>query len=373
MQLYMFDSALTIQGVLERYQRASWTRRVSRPGSLQLQINRNATGAGAIARGSFVALDDDGNGVIDRAYLVEQVEIRIEEGGRASEIVEVAGRDVSGMLAERLVVPPPLQSHDVQTNTAAETSLKHYVDAHGGPAAAVNRRIPALVITPDQARGPVDTEAARYQPVTEVLERISLRTAMGFEVTFDAASKTHVFDVVPGADRTTSVFLDVDFDTVRRQRWLSSDLSRKTFAVVAGQGEGVNRTIVETFLGATEPAGLDRRELFVDARDMSDALGTSALTERGKAKLKETESEDSFETDVAQFGSFRYRRHFDLNDLVTVRNTDWGVEQAARIVSVTSEMTPATGLRSVKVGLGRPFPTLKDRVAPSGMDGSARE
>lgn len=369
MQLHVFDESLNLKGIIDRYQKATWVRRFSRPGSLQLEVNRNATAADLLALRTFVALDDDSDGVIDHAYLIEQKELGLDAAGRSSELIEVRGRDVTGLLAERLSVPPPGLSHDAQTNVAAETSMKHYVDRHAVSPVDVDRKIPNLVMAADQGRGALDDEAGRYHPISDLLERISLRTDMGFEVTFDPASKDHVFDVVSGIDRTASVFLDADFDTVRQQRWLASDLSRRTFAIVAGQGEGAARTIVQTFLGAAQPTGLDRRELFVDARDTND---TAALTDRGKAKLKETESQDSFQTDVAQFGSFRYREHFDLGDLVTVRNVRWGVEQAARIVTVTSEMTPATGLRDIKVELGRPLPTLRDRVAPSGLDGSAR-
>lgn len=370
MQLYVFDSTLTIEGIIERYQKATWTRHFFRPGSLTLLVNRNATGADLLALRSFVALDDDEDGVIDRAYLIEQIELVLDENGQATEMVQVWGRDVLAL--PRIVIPPDGQSHDAQNGIVAETSIKHYVDDHAGPSAPANRQIPNLVIATDQGRGTADTERARYHDLVAILERISLRSGMGYEVTFDPTVPEHVFDVVPGVDRSGSVFLDVDFDTVRQQKWLSSEMAQRTFAVVAGQGEGSARTIAETFLAGTEPAGLDRRELFVDARDIEDGADTVPHEERGKAKLAETESSDLFETDVAQFGSFRYREHFDLGDLVTVRNTRWGLEQSARIVTVTSDMTPALSLRTVKVELGRPFPTIKDLVALPG-EGSAHE
>lgn len=369
MELYVLDPALALVGVMERFQRASWARRFSRPGSLEVIVNKNAVGVAELAIGAFVALDDDSDGITDRAYRIEQLEIELDEDGRSSEFLTVRGRDVSGLLADRSCIPPIGQSHDEQIDVPAETSMKHYVDEHAGPSAAAERRIPDLVIAADAAQGALDSEAGRYQPISEILENISLRAGMGYDVSFDPGPREHIFDVIPGVDRSAEVFLDVEFDTVRGQRWLRSELSRKTFAIVAGQGEGSARTIVEAYPGV-EPTGFDRREIFVDSRDTDD---TDLLEQRGLAKLAETKSADTFETDIAQFGSFRYLEHFDLGDIVTVRNEAWGIEQPIRVVTATSTMTPETGLRSIVVELGQPSPTLKDRVTPSGLDGSARE
>ena len=62
----------------------------------------------------------------------------------------------------------------------------------------------------------------------------------------------------------------------------------KNCAIVAGQGEGANREIV---IVNDNLSGQDRKELFVDARDIED--GTN-LADRGKSKLAENTIIESF-------------------------------------------------------------------------------
>lgn len=372
MHVFVFSSALSLVGIVESYQSLEWERRFARPGTVRLRVNRNATHAKDIAKKGFIGIHD-GSDSINRIYQVEQIETLVSDAGRASEMVEVSGRDVSGMFTERACLPPGGSSHDTQgTSVAAETAMKHYVSDHAGPTAAVNRRLTGLVIAADQGRGgnlpqPIN---GRFQTISELLSDISALTDVGYETDFNPSTNQHIFDVIVGTDRTASVFLDIDFDTVRSQRWLTSDLGTKNYAVVGGQGVGTARTIVNTFLGGAEPTGFNRHELFVDARDTNDS---AALTGRGKAKLEETGQDDAFETDINQFGSFSYPEDFDLGDLVTVRNTAWNISQAVRVLTVTSVITPDMALPRRAIELARAFPTLKDRIGALSSDGSARE
>lgn len=371
MRIYVFDSALALVGIIESYQSLEWERRFARSGTFRLSLNRNAKHAKDIAKKGFLGIEDSAT-AINRVYQVEQIESRLTEAGKASELLEVSGRDVSGMFTERTCIPPEGLTHDTQGITvAAETALKHYVNTHAGPGAVAARRLPNLVIAADQGRGgnlpqPVN---GRFDPISTLLGNISALTDIGYETSFNTATKQHVFDVIVGVDRSASVFLDIDFDTVRSQRWLTSDLGTKTLAVVGGQGVGTARSVVTTFLGA-EPTGFARREMFVDARDISDA---AALTGRGRAKLDDTGQDDAFETDINQLGSFRYPQDFGLGDLVTVRNAAWNISRAARVLTVKSLVTPQMASARRSVELARTFPTLKERIGLLSSDGSARD
>lgn len=57
-----------------------------------------------------------------------------------------------------------------------------------------------------------------------------------------------------------------EFETIESLEYTESDLDYKNFAVVAGQGEGIERRIIS--IG--DAAGADRYEMFVDARDVSE-------------------------------------------------------------------------------------------------------
>lgn len=344
-----------VVALLEDYATLEWTRPYWSAGRFTLEINRHTLNAAGIARGRLLLPPDESN----LAYLVEQIETVLAAEGRASEVLRVSGRDYGGLFAERVVMPPGGLTHDVQSAVAAETALKHYVDLHAGPGAPVALQLPGLSLAADAGRGAAITYRARFQDLATVLKEIGQVAAMGWQITYTPATTSYVFDVIPGVDRSASVFFDVAFDTALAQRWLTSDLDRKTVAIVAGQGEGTARTIVTRWLGGSEPTGLERREVFLDARDTADL---ATLQQRGDAKLRELQATDRFETEINPSGSFRYRQHWDLGDLVTLRNVAWGIQQTARIVGVTSVSRGGSGVPQVSVELDRPWPSLRERL-----------
>lgn len=357
---------------LEDYEAIEWTRPYLVSGALRMTINRHKPSARSLRRGLCI----EPPGETGLVYLIEQIESQIDADGRITDTLVVAGRDLGGLFAARVCVPPTGASHDVQIGVAVETAMKYYVNAHAGPGAVAGRAIPRLTIGANQARGVIDTFQVRYQYLSEVLAELGGPSAMGWQVLLDYASGNYIFDVVLGRDFSvgdTAVYVDIDFATALSQQWLISDLDRRTFAYVAGQGEGVARTVLNRWSGVDSgvpaPTGLDRREVFIDARDLSEV---AALKRRGDAKLAETQSADSFTATINQFGSFRYKTHWDLGDLVVVRNRAWGVQQAARIVTVKLVVTERSARQpAISVELGRPWPTLRERLAGDGIGAGA--
>ena len=353
--------------IIEAFSEVTWTRRLYETASATLVLEANQIGSTPVEKGRLLYVPDG-----RRAYMIEQVHrgYAADDQGNEVETVSFTGREAGGMLAERIVLPPSGASHDVQTAVVAETAMKHYVNLHAGPGATVARRLPGLVIAPDLARGVAVDYEARFQPVTEVLGDIGLVTSMGWEVIFDIETGTFTFDVIEGQDLTGAVFLDPEFDTAAGLEWLTSDLGKKNWGLGAGQGEGAARETVEAFLGAVEPTGWDRRELFVDANDI--AVGAGGLDTRTQAKLLETMTEDALEVTVNPGGRFQYGVDFDLGDLVTARHRLWGIHASARIVGVTqSAKSSGGGTPTTTIEVGRLFPTIASQTR-RGSGGSSR-
>lgn len=334
--------------IYEDYQTLEWERPLYTPGTFSMTINTNQYNVQYIHKGAIFTPAPG-----EPVFIVEQIEAEEGENGKEDEIMVVTGRSIGGMFEERICLPPSGESHDSLTDVPAEQALKHYVRENAEANAAAARQVPGLVIMADQGRGDLVSYNARFQTVAEVLEEIGNNAGAGWEVVLN--NNEFQFDTIHGQDRTNEVFFDVEFDTALAQKWLSTDADRKTFAYVAGQGEGVDRQIVEHYLDDTEPTGFSRRELFVDARDTS-----TGLDERGRTKLKETEEEDIFETEIDPFGSFEYRTHWNLGDIVTIRNRRWGIQKAVRVVNVKT--TIEDDKKTIVAEVGRPWPTLKSRI-----------
>ncbi len=358
---YILDpvTRATIGVVDQSYASLDYTRRYWGTDSFDLLINRRRLYASELTKGRMLYLPDEG----DLIFLIEQI-ASTQEGSQANDQMRVAGRSLEGIVTEeRLAYPAAGDSHDRQTAVPAETAMRYYVNKNAGPLAVAARQIPSLTIPASAGVGGTMSYAARYQLVAEVLSEIGLTSGLGWQITFDRVANTLVFNTVEGVDRTTSVFFDFDFETLEKWEELISILDSKTFALVAGQGEGVDREIVERYTGAV-PTGLDRREAFIDARDVEPGQ-TALLQARGDAFLATTEGETRFEARIHQHGSFRYREHWDIGDIILVRNEPRGISLPARVVEVTKRVGDSEAASQITVSLDRPFPTLRDRLSLS--------
>ena len=107
----------------------------------------------------------------------------------------------------------------------------------------------------------------------------------------------------------------------------------KNTALIGGSGEGVERIMasIET------AAGLERREMFVDAGSVDAPEDdrpayAHALIAEGKAKLTETANVESFEGEI-DATAYKYKEDYDLGDIVTISNK-YDISIDARIVEV---------------------------------------
>ena len=119
----------------------------------------------------------------------------------------------------------------------------------------------------------------------------------------------------------------------------SSDISlQRNFAYILGKGEGEERKRTTYFEGE-EPQNLDRYEVYVDAKDMSDEQQENGeskliseseyielLKERGKENIVQplTASESQI---AVQSTQFRYNTDYFVGDYVTVEHQRFGLIQ----------------------------------------------
>lgn len=350
----------------EDFEEVTWRRLYWDVSNIRIRMTIPQFNSAGLGRRTLIYTDERCQHGHRIPYMIES--FRVISKGESSE-VEVRGREVGGgMMMERLIYPPDGFSHDA-INDVSETVMKHYVDGHLVNPINPARKVPGLILAADQARGDAYQAAGRFQTVQEVLSSVGNATGTGWEVcgNFDELGVPEFeFDTLHGVDRSASVFFDIEFNTVREYEWLSSELDQKTFALVGGRGEAELRSLAEVWLGAAEPEGWDRREMFVDARDVED---DTALPDRGASKLSETNEEDVLRIRINESGSFQYGRDFFLGDIALIRNRDWNLVHAARVVAVEHRIRQNAGAE-VTIEVGRTWPSLRKRIQKD--DGSSR-
>lgn len=182
----------------------------------------------------------------------------------------VSGVSDDVVLWDRLVYPaapaaPPFvfvdDAYDVFTGPA-ETVLRHYVRANcgSGPWA---RPVPGLAMTADLGRGATLTGRGRFQTVGEMLQELSLTNELGFEV------RDLTFNVFTPVDRRDEIVFGEEVGNLKSFDYSFSAPSATHF-VVAGRGEGTQRSFLLGGDAAAERRWGRRIESFRDRRDTED-------------------------------------------------------------------------------------------------------
>lgn len=236
-------------------------------GSLELRVNRYLSGANELQRGRIVFPYNK----YHKAFVIRHREIELDEGGKASENWVIRALPLKSWTSQRLTIPPTGLSEDsIESN--AETVLKHYVLNNVINPIDPDDKMPGITVADDLGRGPAVSWKSRYKNLAEELADISLLSTLGWNIDVDIASQQFVFDVREGRDLTVNqdvlppAIFSPEFNTISNLSYTESELNYQNHAIVAGQGEGVERKIVS--LGTA--TGFDRYTLFVDARDVAE-------------------------------------------------------------------------------------------------------
>ncbi|MCT2138090.1 hypothetical protein M3E13_19520, partial [Oceanobacillus kimchii] len=198
--------------------------------------------------------------------------------------------------------------------------------------------------------------------------------------------KKWIFDVAERRDVTQGneaglqpVFFSPDFQTIKTQHFVDSDVNYKNVGYVGGQGEGVERTIVKV----GDSKGFDLHETFIDARDIGEDRGEDEeeLTEeeieqllitRGEQKMREFETTFYLEAQIltptindnsgrfTMRTPFEYEKDFHLGDMVEVFNKRWNITMDAPITEF-KEIHEANGF-VLEAVFGEAQPTLIKKI-----------
>jgi hypothetical protein len=359
--------ALNLLAEIDNYESLLFTRRWHEVGEFELRINRHKRHTELLQRGNLIMLGSQRN----KAGIIRHREIELDENGKKTENWLVKGIALKGVVAQRITVPPDGDSHD-RASGAAETVMKHYVNNHIVNPVDVKRKIDMLVLATDQQRGSSISWESRFKKLDDELIEISKASGLGWDVILDFHQKKWIFDVFEGRNLTVNqtenppVIFSPQFESLKQLSFVESDYNYKNFGYIAGQGEGADRRVVEV----GEAEGLARIETFIDARDVAEqnenqqalpeAEIIAKLQQRGQQKLSEFAEEFFLEGQVLTNSPFVYEKDYDLGDIVTIQNREWGVTRDARITEI-KEIYESGGFQ-IEATFGESRPTLVKKL-----------
>lgn len=359
MDLYIFDMNFEFQGVIDVYRSFTFERSYFGIGKMSLVLDF-APGLLELLQDEFIIVKkDDINHPCEATVITNRT---IDTVGNQV-IVRIGGFSLNWLLDRRFVWGQQRYSGDI------DYVLKQFVIKNAITPDNINRVIPGLVVSSNVTFGLTEeVSTGKHLPV--LFEEICSKYEIGWRVLFDLANKKFIFDVYKGLDLTPDqkeydpVIFSIEKENLPSQSYLHSIDALANMALVAGAGEGIARK-TEVINNALQ--GWDRRELFVDARDISDedSDGTTIpdasykklLISRGNSKLAEHKPIETLDSDIYHNSQYKYKEDYDLGDKVLIES-EWGVNLKTRITKVAEIYED--GMLTIQPDFGTNIPEFKN-------------
>ena len=331
MELYILDNTFARIAVIDEFTSLIWTKRYYTCGDFELYIPADDMLLPYLdpdeSSEKYIERDDD-----DTIMIIETLAIKTDvENG---DYFIVTGRSLESILARRVIL-----SQTVVNNSDVVQGMKSLIVAHTGNGNPLSYRAFQNFSIDDSLTYTADIVTQFTGDVLlDAVSGICKRFGIGMKMTVSGSAITLAFFVGPSVDVTFSP----DFDNLINSQYLKDYTSYANYAIVAGEGEGTSRIMMNVMRG-TAASGFQLREMFVDARDMSSNKGKETeipsieylamLAERGKEKLAERVATQSFEADVEPRMTYQYKDDWNLGDVVKVTN-EYGITAQPRIVEI---------------------------------------
>ena len=348
-----FDKNLKFIGELDAYEGLEFITRWTKYGTFQIFVYKITE---QMKIGNYIMLDNDRR----KSGIIKRIECSDDDNNVTATI---SGYTLLHLLTQRITYPPsaPAMSH-YRFHDRAETIICNLVKLNATNAAVANRNIPYLRVKESKRRGDVVYFQTRYDNLDEAITTLCEASGLGVSISLIPEAQELLFDVLEGVDRSANqtkrppMIFNVDYDNVSNREFISDITEYKNTAIVAGQGEGVNRRI--RYVG-NENSGMNRYELFVDARYIED---DTALPDRGKSKLAECACSDTYSSEV---DAAQYKTKWDLGDIVVTIDREYAVNINERIVEIT-EMFDENGY-AISPTFGTTQKTILEKISGSMM------
>lgn len=329
MMLYVYNKMFERIGIVEDLISLQWLSMYREAGEVKLVCS---------ATEKNLALLVDGN----RLYCTEQPE---------SAVIRNTEIDDSGKTA-RLTVRAVLSVARWSSRVVMATENISNVELGMLSLTSKNRRGLPGITAPAKGFSKMFPTQITWESVLDAEIVLAESSGLGFREVFDPETGTESFEVYDGVNRVSGAnyvgYFGDDINNLDDLKLTRGSDEWRNVAIVGGQGEGTARKIVTVSLG--NYSGDDRRELWVDAKDISktyqvetageyvektytDAEYTAVLQARGLEKLAECLQTLKVDATLGQ-GQMRYGIDYALGDIVPIKHTRYGLFLSARVSSV---------------------------------------
>lgn len=330
MELFVLNADFESIAVIDTYESMIWTDRYNAYGDFEIYFAMDENLLEYIKEDYYLWLKDS-----EHSMIIEDIKIDAdtEEGNR----LIVTGRSLESILERRIIWGQRIFSGNLQN--AIQIMLNENIIS---PSVA-DRKIANFIFVPSTDSKitslTIDNQYTGDDLYT-VIKGLCEENNIGFKIVLTDDNQ-FAFSLYAGADRSYDqtenpyVVFSPNFENIINSNYFSSKAGYRNVTLVAGEGEGASRKT--TVVGSA--SGLDRRELFTDARDissdtedgtLSDAEYIAQLRTKGLKNLADHMITTAFEGEVEVTRLYKYGEDFFIGDIVQIAN-EYGNENSAYI------------------------------------------
>lgn len=339
MILYVLNKEFKTVEIIDSLIGLIWTDRYDEAGEIEIETSANPAYWNAFQPDYYLWLKDS-----EHLMIIEDREITTDYEKGVT--IKITGRSLESILERRIVWGQTIFKNKSVKDIICDLLNQSIISPSDSA-----RKIPNFILGEFQngTEGAMMTKVdAQYtgDDLYTVVKTLCQACGIGFKILLNSSNQ-FVFDLYEGTDHTYDQFknpyiiFSPSQNNITSTDYLDSEKTKKTVALVLGEGEGAERKAWTTQADSENaPVGLLRRELYVDARDISSQTEegedisaeeyNQMLDTRGKEKLAENIATTAFDGQVDALLTYEYKKDYFLGDIVQVVN-ELGMELNLRV------------------------------------------
>ena len=326
MDITVIDNEFVAFSIIDDYKSLIWTERYNQCGDFELSIAMRDGLFDIFQIGFYLSIPNSNKIMIIEKVVVES---DIESGANMT----ISGRSLESILDRRIVWGT------IVLDGYINTQIAKLIDACFTNPEIEDRRISNMIF---KTSSDFSVSAVKIRTqltgdnVYETMCEICEKTGLGFKVTLNDRNQ-FIMEMYSGQDRSYDqtilpfVKFSSEFDNLKNSNFVVNLEDYRNAAFIGGEGEGSARVFIGITSGYT---GLERRELYVDARDLSSDTGETTetgesipmsmeeyidiLADRGATRLSEHSIQTGFDGEADTNSMFQYGVDFNLGDIVEI-------------------------------------------------------
>lgn len=330
MEIFVLNRDFEIIDIIDYHKSLEWVKRYCDTGDFVLNINANAHTVQILKEKNYIVREDD-----EKIYQIEKINLKSNE--EDGDILTVSGRSIEKILAQRIV----WKQTSAGGGETAEDFIRRIITENAINPSDKKRKIPRLKLGEKMGFSEKIEKQLTGDNLLTAVKEICNTYSYGFKIVMNEAGEL-VFELYKGKDRSYRqnenpfVIFSPDFDNVVNTEYEYDETNISNVALIGGEGEGNERKFQT--LGNME--GMERCELFVDAKDVSSNNGeistseyNNMLLERGREKIAENTFIETYDGELENTNTYIYKEDYQLGDVVQIVDK-FGIESTPRILEI---------------------------------------